>query len=96
MLAMHTSMRVAALQTASHAHQRLEKRGNRWASATLLTCKTRPAALQNGAAWTSAARGQPYHRRSWACENHQPNHEYDSPPLLLPGSKPKPRGSLQR
>ena len=34
-----------------------------------LTCKTRPAALQNGAAWTSA-RGQPYHRQLvWLCVN---------------------------
>ena len=39
MLAMHTSM---SFQTASHAHQRLEKRGDRWASAT-------PLNLQNSA-----------------------------------------------
>ena len=42
MLAMHTSEQKCSFQTASHAHQRLEKRGDGWASATLLN-------LQNSA-----------------------------------------------
>ena len=54
-----------------------------------LTCKTRPAALQNGAAWTSAAPGQPSHRRSWACDKRAGSHELAKARCSLLGQQPR-------
>ena len=54
-----------------------------------LTCKTRPAALQNGAAWTSAAPGQPSHRRSWACDKRAGSHELAKARCYLLGQQPR-------